>query len=280
MINQIRSLELDSLKRGIWVHFEEGKIERAKRLGRLVSGALSFFEDSLGIDRNIRVALLDSVSWTKVRSSPYGIPGVRGKNPPVAIMPADAKGRAYRMYKSMNKNLSNELRQRAWATGYSWEKIAQTKVELIVLHELGHLYHNAYGIGSPCRWFTEFAAGYFAFLYMHYKRPKLAEIWDIIARSVLDSYKPEYRTLEELERLGGARKLGGANYAWYQAAFEAKANDLVKQNGFSLLRSIKEVFPKNNEKISPKEVVAKMETEYPGFQEWATTFERQANQAH
>lgn len=75
-------------------------------------------------------------------------------------------------------------------------------------------------------------------------------------------------------------KVCGVNYVWYQIVFEVEADDLVKQHGFTLLKGIKELFAKAVGEMSPPKRVEKMEVEYQGFQEWATIFKRQENEAH
>jgi hypothetical protein len=270
ILEKIGSLKLDSLQNGVRVYYNEGYISRAESLSNLVHDAISFLNDSLDINQTMRIAVLDSTSWEKVWPAPYGVPGITAGYPPIAIMPADAKGSAFKMFFSMKDHISLELRKQLKDTGYSWKEIAQTKVDLIVLHELGHVYHYAYGIGTPAEWFQEFIPSYFAYLYLHHKRSELAEIWDLVAHSVLEGYSPDHRTLEELERLN--MKVGGADYSWYQERFAVKANDLVEKYGFSFLQEMKMMFPEGVGEMTPDAVLQKLDEEYPGFEKWGNSF--------
>ncbi|WP_440998516.1 hypothetical protein [Fodinibius sp. SL11] len=276
MLAKVQSLDLESVREGVVVHYKPGYKERAEKLGPLLNDAIQFFKKELGITQQFHLALVDSLDWIQISSSPYGLPHVSGMNdedPPVAVLPVSGEGTVYDFMVSLDNNFSKNLRQRIQNTGYSWEEISGTMVDLVSLHELGHVYKNAYGIGEPALWFNEFMANYFSYLYMFQQRPELAEIWDITGHAIQEGFEPQYHTLEDFEKR--YVKVGVGNYAWYQSAFEMKANPLVEKYGLSFVKRMKEVFPNGVGKIASEKVLEELETNYPGFQEWAQVFKRQ-----
>ncbi len=276
VLTKVQSLDLPTVREGVVVHYKPGYKERAEKLGPLLNDAIQFFKKELGIEQHFHLALVDSLDWIQISSSPYGLPHVSGmndKDPPVAVLPVIGDGTVYDFMVSLENNFSKNLRQRIQNTGYSWEEISGIMVDLVSLHELGHVYKNAYGIGEPALWFNELMANYFSYLYMYQERPEMAEIWDITGHAIQEGYEPHYYTLEDFEKR--YVKVGVSNYAWYQSAFEIKANPLVEKHGLSFVKTMKEVFPSGIGKIESEKVLEELEADYPGFKEWAQGFKRQ-----
>ena len=274
MLSRIHALELDSIRQGMVVYFPEGYRERAETLGPMYAEAIRFLNDSLRVELELHLALLDTINWKRLKSIPYGLPFVEGMNnqdPSVACLPAEGGGAVYEFVAGLESDLPASVRERLTVTGYTWEQASRRMVDLIGFHELGHAYATLFGIEAPAIWFDEFLASYVAFLYMHQQRPEMAEIWEITGGGILRGYEPEHRTLAEFERLYS--RVGVPDYAWYQSAFEERVNPLVKRHGFALLRKSKELFPSGTETLPPHKVLARLEEHYPGFQAWAELFQ-------
>lgn len=273
MLERVRALDLDSLHCGMTVYYSPSFKKRAQELGLILNEAIQFFDDSLEVKIDVRLALLDRSEWMQLRPIPYGLPyvkGMGGRNPPVAVLPADGGGAVYEFVVALKDDLSDETRQRLEARHYTWEHAARRMVDLIGFHEIGHAYADAYGIGRPALWFNEFIASYFAYAFMHSRRPDMAEIWNLVGHAIIEDYSPRHRTLDEFEQL--YFRVGIPDYAWFQSAFEAQANPLVEKHGLTFLRQMKSSFPRGTETLSPEEILATLEDAAPGFKRWATAF--------
>lgn len=58
-LTAVRSLKVDSLKAGLTVYFTPGYTERAEYLAEILSEAKKFFKDSLGVEYDFHLAVLD-----------------------------------------------------------------------------------------------------------------------------------------------------------------------------------------------------------------------------
>lgn len=273
LIERIRALDVDSLHQGVVVYYASGYEERAQELGPMVAEATAFFEDSLGVALDFRLALLEEPQWREVAPSPYpyGLPFVSGTAPAVAALPAGGGGAVYEATLPLEEEVPEPTRRRLAATGHAWEEAVRTMIDLIVFHEIGHAYADAYGIGRPARWFNEFIASYFSYAFMHSRRPEAAELWDVMAEAIAGAHDPAHRTLEEFEELYAG--VGAGDYGWYQSAFELRANRVFEEQGLAFLREVKEAYPAGTEPASPYQVMSELEAMAPGFEEWAAIFE-------
>lgn len=271
-IEAIRALPLDSARYGIMVHFSEEGAESARELGPMVAEALQFYRDSLGIDLDFRLALLDEKSWKQFSRYPYGLPFVNyDSSPAVAVLPAKPDGAVHDLLVDLEDDVSADLRKQVENTGYSWKEFSAKVVNLIIFHEIGHPYANSYGIAKPAKWFNEFVASYFAYTFMYAAYPEYAHIWKLSGDVILQGHEPTHRTLKEFEELYA--RVGVPDYGWYQSAFEKRANPLVEKRGVSFIREMKEAFPEGTGDLSNEEIIAKLEKIAPGFKEWSKIFE-------
>jgi len=62
LTERVQILNVDSLYAGMWVYYSRGYKDRAEAIGRQITASNQFYEESLGIDVDIRVALW--IPWT------------------------------------------------------------------------------------------------------------------------------------------------------------------------------------------------------------------------
>ncbi len=275
-MEKVQKLPLDSAQHGIMVYFPEGGEERAGELGPVLKEALDSFADSLNVDLDFRLALLEEEHWRELTAAPYAIPHVRyNDTKAIAFLPLEQDGVVYDLMISLQDRISPDLKKKVAETGMTYEEFSKKMVDLIGFHEIGHPYQNAYGIGKPALWFNEFVANYFLYSFLEPNYPNDANIWDLSTK-ILGNYDPKHRTLEDFEQY--YVRVGADNYGWYQANFESKAIDLYEKRGFSFLRELKENFPAGEGKLSNEVIINRLEKMEPGFKEWVKVFEERNNE--
>lgn len=259
---------LNVLSGNVPTFYSKGYEDQARGLQRVLRKATNFFSDSLGVNAQLHLALLDSTDW-KVYSKyyPYGALWV-SDDIPVAFVPATRDvplAHDYLTLKPKNEELN-------WISEgeKSFEDAAARMIDLIAFHEVGHTYHSALDIGHPSRWFNEFMATYLAYAFLRSDQPQLAEIWNGMLQLKAKSTRPSHTTLEDFEDMYFG--VGIENYNWYQAQFQTMAHDVFDDLGLRFIKLVSQKFPEEEGTVKQTEILARLERIFPGFQEWATVF--------
>lgn len=273
-IETIQSLPLDSAKHGVMVYFSnegnEGKV-KAGELGPKIAGLMVFFEESLGVDLDFSLALLDEKLWKDHLQYPY-VPHIdQRSSPAIAYLPLESDWSMYDFLMDLEDDTSDELRKKIADSGYTWKGFSKKASDLIIIHEIGHLYAETYGIAKPSKWFDEFVANYFAYAFIHAATPEDADIWKLLGDVMFEGHEPQHRTLNEFEELYA--QVGVMDFMWFESALQIKANPLVEKRGVSFIRDLKKAFPEGTGNLSNKEIIEKLDKMAPGFNEWAEIFE-------
>ncbi|MEO7394695.1 MAG: acyl-CoA thioester hydrolase/BAAT C-terminal domain-containing protein [Chitinophagaceae bacterium] len=270
---KVQELKIPSIKQIPIVYYSPGYKKRGEEVSGLLAGARQFYEHKLQTKVDFNAAVLTKSQWEQITRIPYGIPFA--SDPPfVAFLPAtdgilttnikQAKELATPAYLAQLKKL-----------GYSFEEAERMGVDLIGLHEVGHIYSESLGIVSfppTNKWLSEFVATYFAYTYMREKHPKLAALWDVGTENGLASMpKQKYTSLQDFEKLYS--DVGPENYGWFQSKFSQLAKQIYEAKGFSFIETLrKNSFPEKNA-IPIEDVLQRLEILAPGFIAWAKQFE-------
>jgi len=268
LLARVRGLGLASATDRITVYYPRAHEAKALRLRTVVQEAMRFFTDSLGVAPDLTLAVVERHQWEQLGlGQPYGIPGVDG-NPPVAFVPATDDGLAATDALSIEAGISDTARSLVAAAGMDWPTASRRYVDLVALHEMGHAFAEAYGISVPSKWFGEFLATYFAYTYLVAAQPADARLWSGVLQGYRDAVRPEYRTLEEFERLYFG--VGAQNYVWYQARFQQQVAMVHARYGVAFLRAARAAFPPGGAPVQGVEaLVRRLERVAPGFASWA-----------
>src|SRR4030065_1325100 len=167
-LSAVRSLKVESLKSELTVYFTSGYRQRAEYLAGILIEANHFFRDSLGVEYDYTLAVLDETQWNELNSPyPYGLPWNNAFRPYIIFMPADTS------HGAVVDDLSNFL-ERADANKY---------VDNIGFHEAGHTYVCEYIYDGrfsdpkiPFRWFDELMANYFCYAFLRSVYPAMADL--------------------------------------------------------------------------------------------------------
>src|SRR5690606_18911481 len=119
---------------------------------------------------------------------------------------------------AIEPGISDSARALITASGRTWEDASRRYVDLVGLHELGHVFAGAYGIRVQSKWFNEWLATYFCYAFLRAHRPLDAHLWEGILQGYVDAVQPEHRTLDAFEQIYFG--VGARNYVWYQARFQ------------------------------------------------------------
>jgi|GEM_PF-650265 len=266
LTERIRNLQLDSLYAGVWVDYSRNHKDRAETIGRQIAGSNKYYQESLGIDVDIRVALLDSVDHQRANINiPYGIPFIDN----IVVMPADlSTGAVIESYAPFETTASAEILADLRDAGLSYADANRRMVDLIGLHEIGHAQVTAFGINARQRWFNEFLASYFAYAYMQNIEPANALVWDRVTQAGREGHKPNHTTLDDFNRLYLA--VGVNDYTWYQNVFQERIKAVYEEQGLDFLRLVRERF--SNPEWRPEkasELLDVLEQIAPGFINWS-----------
>jgi hypothetical protein len=268
-LKAVRELGVPSFTNQVTVYYSKGHKKRAKELSGLVEAAMRFYEEKLKIKAELSVAVLTKADWERVvEGIPFGFPFVSA-TPHVVLLPATYDGEVVRLVTGLRRKASSATLKKIEKAGFTFEQGAEKLVDLIGLHELGHVLTHAYGIRSPSLWSYEFLATYFAYAYLRDGHPEWATLFAALTFDLQyhDADKPKYTSLDAFDRL--YFKVGPANYGWYQSAFLGRVEQVYDAKKFSFLEKMREAYPigtKENE--PPRVVLERLEQICPGFKAW------------
>jgi hypothetical protein len=241
-----------------------GHRAHARDVGDAMGEALAFYEQRLGVELELRVALLGPEDWARVTPVPYGLPLV---DQGVAVLPA-AGGIVAGDFGAMP--LDDARRQRLIEAAGSVDAAVARFVDVIGFHELGHALVGAYGLQLPAKWLDELVATWFAYAFLRAEHPELAVVFDELSQAKADTYSPEHRTLAEFDAL--YLGVGPADYVWYQSRFERQVQVIYDARGLAFAEDLKAAFPPGAPPPTDAELAATLDRIAPGMAEWMAEF--------
>ncbi len=267
-LQKVEKLNNPSSVNKIKVYYSSGSEKRALELRTMIEDALAFYKRKFDIKPEVSLAVLNSEQWRQVGLQvPYGVPNAQGA-PYVIFLPATTDNATTQATLSLKEKSSEETLKLIKASGFTFEEGAVKSVDLLGLHELGHILTRAYGINPANKWFSEFLATYFAYAYLKQRQPKLARLWEAMSRAFLDGIEPKHTTLADFEKLYFG--VGLDNYGWYQAEFLLKGTKVYKSEKLKFLKELKTSFPQTEkETVSLETAISRIEKISPGFSEWS-----------
>jgi len=275
LLDSLSNMQLDSLKGPISTYFSVGAKGKAEKLQNDIKLMNEYYQEKLGINIDITLAILNPEDWEKINTNIYGLPNFSDG---IIFMPATSGGAAFQLMQarkdSIPQFLLNDYLEKSNKT---FKDLADDFVDLIGFHELGHILSNAYGISSKYHWLSEFTASYFSYTYVSEKKPISKKVFEILGRP--SAIRPKNTTLEDFEILYG----NVDDYGWYQGMFESRIQQLYPEAGIQFIKNLKREFPVNPNSNSEDEeitisnlkiVLKKLENIAPGFLDWANNFKK------
>lgn len=204
-----RVLELDDTH--IPVTVSDGCEMEARRVLSQVSRAREWA--SLVLDRDVEFALVvaDEHDWASVAAVPIHLPHAATDRIVVPARPTTAFGESLRTYWP---HIDDE-RRRALTAAYGEALDTTPFVELIVVHELGHLFHLQVPFEFDRFWLTEFFANLLMVGYVAEVQPQM---WPQVEHfaAAASSSPPLEGWAHALDDMELSLQVGPENYIWYQ----------------------------------------------------------------
>jgi hypothetical protein len=257
-LEKIKKLELQTKEGEIVQYFSEGCSQKAEALKSLLGNSMAYYEKTFGIVESYSIAVLESHDWELITEIPYGLPFVSGP-PYIIVLP------------SSSNNMLAQLIEKSIA-GYDLDKkysktneeLASIFISMIGFHELGHIYAKKYGLKFPNKWTFEFAATYFAYLYIADNGGSVGEIWYSIGEILAEEINPKYTQLNHFEKL--YFNVGIESYAWYQSVFLLRTKEVQNSLGSEFVRRL---LGTSLSEADNNFSLEKLEGVDPGFMDWA-----------
>ena len=280
MLSAIRSLGLSADSGDIMVYYSAGQLTRAKQIRALADPMAAYYRTKLGVSARISFAVIDSASWSRIPAlAPFPVPFV-SDSPSVAVIasnPLPAALSAQLAQVPLTPPMPPSVAASARALGRDLSSMRDAIVlswDAIALHEFGHRFTNAYGVGTPRRWMSEFLANYWQVGFFVENLPDLNRYGQMVADALPQLSTPlPYTTLAEFERYRQPPALSPDNYAWYQEELTKRARAVYADQGLDFLTRMRTAFPLG-EKPAPgdEEILRRLETVSPGWRVWMTNF--------
>lgn len=265
----VKRLGLPSFTSNSTVYYSVGYEVRAKVFHLLIDEARQFYEDRFQNRVELSVAVLNRADWEQVApEQPFGLPCV-SEDPQVVLLPATPDGVVVEGAKGLRKSATDATLAKVEHAGHTFEEGALKLIDLIAVHEVGHVATRAAGIRPPSPWSNEFLASYFALAFLLEKHPELANLfvamtYDLACR---DGQTPEYTSLADFDRLYS--QVGPANYGWYQGQFLRRAEQVYESHGLGFLEDIRLASSAAmSDDVPANEVLENWEGICPGFIAW------------
>ncbi|MCZ7569644.1 MAG: hypothetical protein M5U01_13835 [Ardenticatenaceae bacterium] len=258
----LRNLDLPRIDAGrVLVYYSPGREARARRLLTLVQDAQQYLTQLLRVDVRVILAVLDRDDWRRSRRAPYGYPHSNPASRTV-FAPAEYPARLYARSRKIFETAPPELRARLIANGETLFRQVATFFDLVLVHEVAHLFIHERRLELGTQWLLEFSANYLTYCYLSDCQPGIRYRWDVWAEMQAALPDITYRSLEEFEANRG--RIDFANFSWYQGQFNLKARQLYEQQGVAFVTRLVEAFA-----LTPDVVLARVDRLAPSFVGWA-----------
>ena len=275
-LDSVVALRLDSVPGVATAYFRPVHRARGMELHSLLAEYLEFYRKETGVDVRMRIAVLDSVDWSRVSRVPYGLPnnsGMTGKLLLAAAVPPSRVG------------------VRTLPPGRIYDALA-------VGHEGGHLLvwalmpdrlttsiandtfppdvvERLQAIQRVPSWYWEFAANYLTTAFLEARHPDRAKAWHDHLREIAQVPRPKFTHLADwygAEMRAAVRDSvpyiltveGGRNQGWYQGVVGLAAEHVHRRGGLALIAHIRRMA--SGEKApTTGEITQELEATAPGF---------------
>lgn len=276
ILARLKQLNLPTLNGKTSAYYSAGHREQAQKLQAAIEDMNAFFQNRLGIQTDVRLALLNAEDWKRVTGHDYSLPQVAGE-PSVIMMPATSDNPVYGLMDARKAAIPPDRLQTFLKDhNTTFNAVAADFVDFIGFHELGHTLTMKIGIDPQDRWLGEFLATYCAYLYVSERQPEWKSAFALLGRP--SSIRPKNTSLEDFERLYDRVD----DYGWYQGMFEQQVREVVPRLGVKFLRDLSQRFPLQPKpdwnykpletRMKPAALLQELEKIAPGFQKWAEEF--------
>lgn len=227
------------------VWYSPGHVDRARDMAMLCERTMVYMDGSLAFRPAMQLKVLAEQEWSAHTGFPvYGMPHPvndtvlvlaaednafwRSFIPDLSQLPPDLVAQVRNAYGTVDGGLS-----------------MQPFFDLLVLHELGHLYHLQKPVVLPRLWLSELFANVFLHTFIAEEEPQRLAALTVFPRMVVARGTEgfAFTTLEQLEaNYTLITKEHPTNYGWYQCKWHCAAADIHEHAGANALRAYWDCF--------------------------------------
>lgn len=252
---------LDGVPRTLHSH---GAAQRAARLQSTLHQAQAYLSRQLPTAVEYTLAVADADAWKRgCHPVPYGLPHMHPDGMFI-FLAADPDNAASAAYASIAAQLPPSIRARIERTT-PFAQAAQDFVDLIGLHELGHVYADAAGLHRDRHWLGEFIASYLAYDYLVAAEPQSAALWRDMNLAFSSGPPPTHTSLEDFNRLYDG--MPPQNYGWYQGRFQRRVEEVHARMGIAFVHALAALA--QDDVQDHTNLLARLDAIAPGFGAWA-----------
>ncbi|MCP4574120.1 MAG: hypothetical protein GY838_17300 [bacterium] len=239
LVENIADLELPTLEGPITTHYSEGFADRAAHLQEIVAAADGYLrqEATLGVQLDLHLAVLDAEDWARWTPLPYGLAHMKLGESPTAVVAATPDNMLVNATLANKDRVSEETVRLLDELGFTYEEAVPAFMDLVAVHEIGHIYSNAYDVWPTQKWLSEFTATYLSYSFMKDSRPEFVQLWEIMSESNVETNDHDHTTLADFEKLYIG--VGGSNYGWYQARFTQQVCRVYEAAGIAFMHHVR-----------------------------------------
>jgi hypothetical protein len=219
------------------VRASEGTQAQAEQIAAMVARARDWTTSILGMTPTFRLEVAAPEDWPDVAPPEltYGLPHTSddGARLVVGAEPAGFFGVTVRDYLPH----ADQATQQRLRTAYGQDLDLGPFVDAIIVHELGHLYHQQVPFEFPRLWLTELFANLVMVGYVHDLEPDMmpgVQAYAQAAVQAASALHPEH----PLEAMTAPPDVSPETYVWYEMVLIAGACELWQQAGPDGLRAM------------------------------------------
>jgi hypothetical protein len=208
-------------------------------IGRRCEHANQFFVQIFEFTPTFDVLILASEDWSAYTTHPvYGMPHISISRDRIVVA-----GEANDMWWASASLLKeNAVNVEDTISVYGPQMDLSPFFDLLVVHELAHIFHWQAGVVFPRSWLKEVFVNLCLHAYIAAMEPDKLPILEAFPRDItsLNGGDLEHRSLEAFER--NYRSIPALNYVWYQCHFQVAAKNIFEAGGIPALQRFWKTF--------------------------------------
>ncbi len=238
----------------------DGAQTRAKHVAERCERAHRYLKGVLGFNPTLRLLVLSPRDWETHADCPlYGMPHTAGSETlVVGEKPAD-------FWQDVIQMLDDVLMptQRAEMEAIYGMVNGQIDVapfaDLLVVHELGHLFHEQVPFTFPRLWLMELFANLCLHAYVAEPEPEQLPVWTTLPERMMElpTDRVRHRSLDDFERFYS--DVGPENYVWYQFRLDVAAKSMYEAAGVDGLRRLYRTFATHETGLTDRQLARLLE---------------------
>jgi hypothetical protein len=223
---------------GIPVWTSPGTEERAHAIAARAVRAHAWLSDTLAFRPRVRMCAVGPRDWSQVTEFPvFGFPHFVGDD--TIVVGAEPAPFFDDLLDTLWPRMSDPAHRRLRGV-YGEPPGLHRFAELLVIHELAHLYHVQAGYWFPQRWLSELFSNLALEGWISDNEPHLGEVLRTFpaCASTIDPTIFAVRELSTMDQALEAGPTGPLNYAWYQQLLHVAATSIWRDGGATVLRRL------------------------------------------